>query len=139
MGRRIPMRVMMLDSTATSISAGVQVSDFRNCVLSIVGSPSANLKVFVKGGISTGTNLDTSPDFTKTPSSTRSEASAWDFVEVVDLNDGTAIDGDTGINLSGNVIRIIEVNINSLDWLAVHATGIISGTVTVVGNFTTNV
>lgn len=137
MGRRIPQIVKMIDSAATTVSAGVRVSDFRNCILQIIGSPTANLKVFVKGALGTGNEFNDAPNF-DVRSSARIETSAWDFIEVVDLEDGTAIDGDDGVNISGNVHRLLEVNINSLDWLCVHATGIIVGTVTVVGSFTTN-
>ena len=136
--RRIPLTIKMLDSVQTSVSSGVRISDYRNCILSIIGSGSANLKVFVKGAVSTkGAEYNDVPTF-DVLSSARGENSNWDFIEVVDLEDGTAIDGDDGINLSGNVIRLVEVNINSLDWLAVHATGIVAGTVSVVGVFTTN-
>lgn len=137
MARRIPVKYVLLNSVTTSITAGIRVTDFRNCNLQIIGSESANLKIFVKGGLGTGTELDDSPNF-NVRSSARNEASAWDFIEVVDLQDGTAIDGDTGINLSGNIHRLIEVNTNALDFLAVESTGIVVGTVTVVGSFTTN-
>ena len=55
----------MLNAVQTSVSAGFRVSDYRNCVLGIIGSPTANLKVFVKGALSKGLNeLDTAHDFT---------------------------------------------------------------------------
>lgn len=126
----------MLSDSGAGNSAASDVSDFRNCVLSITGSPTANLKVFVMGAARTS-DYGTAPDFT-IRSSARNEVHNWDFVEVVDLQDGTAIDGDTGIDLNGNVIRIVEVNVNSLDWLAVRVTSVSAGTVTVVGAFTTN-
>lgn len=137
MARRIPLKLTILNKVATSTSAGVRVSDFRHCILNIIGSSNANLKVFVKGAISRGAELDTSPTF-NVRSSARDDASAWDFVEVVDLEDGTAIDGDDGINLSGNVIRNVEININSFDWIAIESTAIVAGTCTVVGSFLTN-
>lgn len=136
MSRRIPLRYIFLSDSATAVSAGLRVSDFRNCILSIAGSPSANLKVFIKGSVSPS-DVSDSPNF-DIRSSARNEVHNWDFIEVVDLEDGTAIDGDDGISLSGNVIRLLEVNINSLDWLAVEATAITAGTVTIVGSFTTN-
>jgi hypothetical protein len=113
------------------------VSDYRNCILQIIGSADANLKVFVKGSLGRGTNLFDSPDFDVLPDN-RDDASAWDYIEVVDLEDGAAIDGDDGISLSGNYMRLIEVNINSLDYIAIEVTGVIAGTVSVVGSATTN-
>ena len=127
----------MLNQTATSISSGIDVSEFRNCILSIAGSGSANLRVFVKGAIRRVDTSYTAPNF-NIRASARDYRNNWDYVEAVDMEDGTAIDGDDGIGLSGNVIRNFEVNINSLDWLCVESTAITAGTVTVVGIFTTN-
>ena len=131
--RRIPEYQTLLSASATDVSAGFSVSDYRNCVLAITGSAtSANLKVFILGAIG-----DTVPDFDINKDA-RTATDNWDFIEAVDLEDGAAIDGDTGISLSGNVVRLIEVNVNSLDWLAVNVTNVISGTVTVKAAFTTN-
>lgn len=105
--------------------------------MSINGSSAANLKVFVKGGLSIGNEYNTSPNFKINPAS-RDKASAWDFIDVVDLEDNASIDGDTGVDLNANVIRNIEVNTNYLDWLAVECTARIAGTVTVVGVGVTN-
>jgi len=128
----------MLNGTSTSVSAGERITDYRNCILTIIGSANANLKIFVKGAISTDAEFNKVPTFDIRSSNRNATGNAWDFVEVVDLEDGTAIDGDDGVNLSGNNVRLLEVNINSLDWLAVEATAIVAGTVTVVGSFTTN-
>lgn len=126
----------MLDGTASSVSAGIPVSDFKHCILSITGSSAADLKVYIKGAIKRD-DTQAAPNF-NIRSSARSRTDHWDFMEVIDLEDGTVIDGDDGVSLSGNIVRLIEVNINSLDWLAVEATAITAGTVTVVGAFTTN-
>lgn len=130
--RRIPLRELILNETGTSVSSGIRISDYRNCILEVVGSPSANLKLFIKGAVG-----DTQPT-SWLSTNARSQLNNWDFIEVVDLEDGAAIDGDTGVDLNGNVIRLLEVNINSLDWLCVHATAVVAGTVTVSGVFTTN-
>ena|SRR3990167_5172345 len=133
MGRRIAERWSLISNKATDVHAGIRVTDHKVCVLSIYGSASANLKVFVKGFVG-----DTRPDFTVATGERAAKAAYWDYVEVVDLEDGAAIDGDTGVNLSGNVIRNVEVNVNALDWLSVHSTAVVAGTVTVVGHLTTN-
>ena len=135
--RRIPDRRLLLDNSATAVSAGWLVSDYRNCILQIIGSSDADMKIFIKGSLGRGVELMDAPNF-DVRSSARDDASAWDFIEVVDLEDGAAIDGDDGINLSGNNMRLIEVNINSLDYIAIEATGVIAGTVSVVGSATTN-
>lgn len=138
MGRRIIDRVTLIDEAATTVHAGYRVTDFRNCVLSVIGSQNCNMKIFVKGAIGKGEAGDTRPDFTVLSSNRNNSNANWDFIEVVDLEDGAAIDGDDGINLSGNNVRNFEINLNAFDWLSVHATAVIAGTVTVIGAFTTN-
>lgn len=133
MGRRIPSRETLINSTSTSVHTGVRVSDYRTCILSIKGSPSANLKVFIKGSIG-----DTRPDFTVASAVRSTNNQTWDFLEVIDMQNGAAIDGDTGVALSGNVIRLVEVNVNALDWLSVHSTAVVAGTVTVAAALMTN-
>ena len=137
MGRRIAQHMTLLSAAATSVGTGWRVSDFRNCILRISGSSDADLTVFIKGGLGKGAEFNDSPDFS-VEKVLRDEDSAWDYIEVVDLEDGTAIDGDTGVTLSGNVMRLVEVNINSLDWITVESTAIVAGTVTVVGVAQTN-
>ena len=131
------MRMTILSAVATQTSSGILVADYRNCLLQIKGSTNADLKVFIKGAMGRGDTGEIRPNF-NIRSSNRTAINAWDFVQVVDLQDGTTIAGDTGINLSGNMHRIVEVNINKLDYIAVESTGIVAGTVTVVGVFTTN-
>lgn len=137
MARRIPDRRLILENSTIATSAGWLVSDYRNCILQIIGSSDADMKIFIKGSLGRGTNLVDAPNF-DVLSDNRNDASAWDYIEVVDLEDGAAIDGDTGVNLSGNVMRLIEVNINSLDYIAVEVTAVVAGTVSVVGVATTN-
>lgn len=131
--RRVAMRETLLDATATAVNAGVRVTDYRTCVLSILGSPTANMKVFVKGSIG-----DTRPDFTVASGQREVTRANWDYLDVVDLEDNASIDGDTGIDLANNRVRNIQVNTDAFDWISVHATAVITGTVTVAGLFVTN-
>ena len=63
----------------------------------------------------------------------------WMYVEIIDLQDGAAIDGDTGVVFSGTgSIRMVEANINSLDWMGVHITDRTAGSVTVIAHLATN-
>ena len=134
--RRIPVHYTMLDATATAVSAGIRVSDFRNCILSVVGNSSIAGKLFVMGAISTS-DTAAAPDFT-IGANVRSATDNWDYIEVEDLEDGAAIDGDDGITLAGNRVRLFEVNLNSFDWLAVKMTSGVAGLVSVVAGLTTN-
>ena len=130
------MRDTLIDSAATTVHAGIRVTDYNNVILGIYGSPSANMTVYIKGGIG-----DDRPDFAIRANERAQNGlrGRWDYIDVIDLEDNASIDGDTGVTLSGNVIRQVEVNINALDWLSVHATSVVAGTVTVVGHATTNI
>ena len=135
MSRRIRQEETLINSTATSVHAGIRITDYRTIVLGIYGSASANLKVFVKGGAG-----DDRPDFAirSNERAQNGNRGRWDFIEVVDMQNGAAIDGDTGVNLSGNVGRMVEVNATGLDWLSVHSTAVVAGTCSVVGLLLTN-
>ena len=128
--RRIPVRYLLLDSiSATTVTSGVNVSDFRNAVLAI-GASAGTFKIFIKGGIGF-----TSPTF----SSGKSISNRWDFIDVVDLEDGASIDGDTGIVFTGADTRLVEINVNSIDWLAINLTAItVAATVSAEIGLTTN-
>ena len=132
MARRTTQREALITNTATSVHAGVRVTDFNVVALSIIGSATANMKIFVKGSIG-----DTRPDFKVATNVREAKGAAWDYLDVIDLEDNASIDGDTGIDLSGNRIRNIEVNTNLFDWLSVHSTAVVAGTVTVAAVMTT--
>ena len=108
------------------------VSDYKNCVLAVYGASTVTGKLMVKGAIGT-----TEPTWSVNPSE-RGITDTYDFIEVTDLEDGATIDGDDGIDLAANVVRLVKVNVDSLDWLAVHFTDNAVGVITVKGLFTTN-
>jgi len=108
-------------TTGTGISIFIQ--DFRNAVLSFGTATSANLTVKFQGSIQ-----DTAPDF----SAAQSVSNQWDYIEVVDLQSGAAIDGDTGVAVAGtDDFRIFEANINGLKWLNATVTARSAGSVTI--------
>ena len=59
---------------------------------------------------------------------------------MIDLNDGTPINGDTGFVVTGtDDFRLFEVNINGLDFLNFNVTARSAGAVTVVVQLSNNV
>lgn len=126
-------KYILLDGvTSTTQAAGILVSDFDVAVIRVTAAATPNLTLEVMGAIGTGAEGYGRPDFT----ANSSPSNPWDLVEIVDLEDGTALDGDTGIVLSGtdpqDLVRQYEVNVNQLDWLAIRTTSHIAGTVTAV-------
>lgn len=105
--------------TATTTGNVVLVDDFRHCILSFSTSGNANLTLKIQGSIQ-----DTAPTF----SAAQSPTNQWDYIEVVDLQSGSAIDGDTGIALTGtDDHRLFEVNINALKWICATASPFTTG------------
>lgn len=110
---------------ATGAGKAILVEDFKNCVFSFAtdGGGDAALTVKFQGSIQ-----DTCPAF----GSAQSVTNHWDYVEVVDLEDGTAIDGDTGVAVaSADDYRLLEANINGLKWINAVVTARSAGEVTI--------
>jgi len=107
----------------TGIGNNIFVKDFRHAVVTVNTASSANGTLKFAGAIT-----DAAPNFAGAQSATN----AWDYVEVKDLEDGSAIDGDTGIAPAGtDDHRLFEVNVNGLTWLNANITAISAGTFTV--------
>lgn len=99
---------------ANGASTVLNCMDFRNCVIKVFApvNTTATIK-FV------GTVGDTAPTIT----SAQSETNHYDFIEVIDMQDGSAIAGDTGVLIdnttaAGNC-RLFEVNTNGIDWVGI--------------------
>lgn len=116
-------RTLLNAQAATGSSSAILVADYQHICLEVGTASSANLTIKVQGSIS-----DDAPTF----SSAQSVSNHWDYVEIVDLEDGTSIDGDTGFSVTGtDDFRLFEVNTNNLKWLAVTVTARSAGSVTV--------
>lgn len=107
--------------------------EFRDAVISVVTAGTATLTLKAAGSIGKvsadyqATKIDT-PNF----GATQSDSNPYTFVEVVDLDTGTAIDGATGIAAAGTDLnKIYEVNINGLKYFTVIPTAWTQGAFTV--------
>lgn len=116
----------LLDAKATTgIDKAAPVEDFRTAVFafSTDGGGTANLTVKFQGSTS-----DSCPDF----AAVQSRTNMWDYIEVIDYQDGAAIDGDTGITLAGaDDYRQLEANVNGLKWVCARVTARAAGNVSV--------
>jgi len=124
---------------ATGVGITFDVREYRNCVVTIAGANSSNLTVKCQGSLGiedTSVNAQiTAPTF----SSAQSVTNPWDYTQIVDLEDGSSIDGDTGVAFSGsNDVRNFEVNINNLNFINFNVTARSAGDVTVWCMCTTN-
>ncbi len=110
---------------ATGIGNAVPVADFKTAVFSYAtdGGGTAALTVKFQGSISTSC-----PDF----ASAQSKTNMWDYIDVIDLQNGASIDGDTGVAVaSADDYRLFEANINGLMWVCAVVTARSAGSVNV--------
>lgn len=100
------------------------VEDFTHLVMNLDTETSANLAVKFQGSVS-----QAMPDF----AAAQTKDNPWDYVAVKDLEDGSAIDGDTGLAFAGtDDHRLLEANVNGLRWFCAVVTARAAGAVTVL-------
>jgi|14_taG_2_1085336.scaffolds.fasta_scaffold01023_2 hypothetical protein len=64
--------------------------------------------------------------------SSQSVANQWDYIQCVDLEDGSGVDGDDGfVVATADDYRIFEVNTNALSWINIDVTARTEGELTV--------
>jgi len=68
-----------------------------------------------------GSNSEDAPTW----GSAQSLTNQWDYIQCVDMEDGSNIDGDTGITISdADDVRKLRVNVDGLRWITVIVTAI---------------
>ena len=98
----------------TNDAGMVFVRDFRSVTFVVATTGNANMTIKFAGSLT-----EAKPDI----EAAASQTNLWTHVEVVDLQDGSAIDGDTGIAFSGtDGVRMFEANVNGLIWFGAHLT-----------------
>lgn len=104
-------------------SAGINVLDSKTIAFALSTAGTSTLTVKFVGSIS-----EACPDFTAAQSATNQ----WDYIDVIDLEDGASIDGDTGISTAAaDDHRLFEANVNGLKWVTAIVTARTGGSVTV--------
>lgn len=99
----------------------IMCEGFEHMKFSLNTANSANLTIkFV------GSDAEDCPNF----DAAQSPTNRWDYVDVIDIEDGASIDGDTGIALSGtDDNRSFAVNTDSLRWFSAVITAWTAGTI----------
>ena len=111
--------------TMHDIGKNIFVDDYQHIKLSYDtdGAGDAAMTVKFQGSVS-----EDCPDF----SAASSVTNRWDYVDCVDDEDGSSIDGDTGIAVAGaDDHRMLEVNNNGLRWINAIISGWSEGEVTI--------
>lgn len=109
------------DKAATGVSKAVFVGDFNVISIAIHGKSSPDLTIKL-----VGSTAEDCPDFT----AAQGEDNSWDYIQAVDLQNGSTINGDTGIVFTGSADdRNLEANVNHLKWVALLVTARSAGSV----------
>jgi hypothetical protein len=110
-------------SSVTSLTGNkIETDSFRFVQLTLSSAESADFVVKFQGSMS-----DTAPDF----SAARSVSNRWDYIQVKDLQSGTAVDGDTGVTFSAadDVLRY-ETVFSGYKWVCATLTTYTLGLIT---------
>lgn len=118
-------QTIMSAKTDTGQSVTPLVENFKTVVFTVTGAgttPTSTIKFFASDN-------EVPPDST----ASQTASNAWDYVQVVDLQSGSAINGDTGISFAGTGdTRRFELNLNGARWCGAVITAISGGNVTVL-------
>lgn len=128
----------ILDAKAAA-GAGIAIpcGDFQHAIFTFAtdGGSDAALTVKFQAAFSDGATAGSPPDF----AAAQSVTNMWDYVEVIDLQDGTAIDGDDGISVAtADDYRQVEFNLNGAKYICARVTARTEGEVTVKAFLTNN-
>jgi hypothetical protein len=122
---------LLTNKVTTGVDKTMDVESFRHIILAIDTANSFSGTIQVQGSIndqvisSGNTQGDTIPP-TWTNAATFSNQ--WSYIQLIDLQDGSTVNGSTGIVATGtDVHRLFEVNTNGLKWLTVNVTARVAG------------
>ena len=123
--------ITILDAkAATGIGKVIVCSDHVNIIIAIASASSGSMTIKCKGSIG-----NVKPDFT----AAASPSNMWSTIQLVDLADGVAVNGDDGMVLPGtDDVRLFEVNTNDLDYLTLDITAWAAGAATAVARLCDN-
>lgn len=107
---------------ATGTGVAHRFEDYNKIFFKFGSASSANLTVKFQISFS-----NEQPDF----SASQSVSNHWDYVDVIDAQSGSSIDGDTGVALTGtDDFRLFEINAGGAVWVCATITARSAGTLT---------
>ena len=116
---------------ATGVGNWILVEGYRHLTASIDFDGDANMTIkcvgsIGKGGITSATTRDDSP----TATSAQSDENSYDYIEMIDLQSGSDINGDTGITVTAADHRLLNINTDGLKWINFYITTYSAGAAT---------
>ena len=121
--------IIMNAKATTGIGTNFECKDWKNIIIAVHTTGGANFTMKPMVSIQTDDyGSDVAPDF----SSASTIANSWGFVQVIPLDNGTAITGSTGITSAGtDVNAYYKVNVDNAKWFNLNITAIAAGAINV--------
>jgi len=119
----------------------LNVLDWRNIILSVETSASANFTLKVAGSLGKPIVLATDKRSEDTPNfgATQSATNPYQYVQLINLDTAAAVNGATGITSAGTDLHTqYEVNVNGLKYFTLVITAWSAGVLTVKALLTDN-
>src|SRR3990167_9768438 len=117
---------------ATGIGNWIDVQGYRHLTASLDFDGSANMTVKCVGSVGKGSatsssTMDDAPD----PTAAQTDENCYDYIEMIDLQSGSDINGDTGIAPAGAADhRLLNINTDGLKWVTFYITAPSAGAAT---------
>ena len=114
---------------ATTSSVPFLVNDFQHIgITASVTTTATTTLQFACSNLDETTNLVNAQG--RFVTTTKNPSARWDWVQIVDLQNGLTIDGDTGVQMTGTDVRQFELDVNNFRWCMAYQNWT-SGTTTV--------
>ena len=121
--RQFTELITCLSAGTSGAGLNIDVADYQHIIAQVSTASSANLTFKCVGSIE-----DICPTFTSAQSATN----MYDFIDMIDLQNNSSIDGDTGVGFTGtDDYRMFEVNVSGLKWVNFRITARVAGSVTI--------
>ena len=125
-----PLLMVMNSKTTTGVGNYINVEGYRHLTAFIAFGNAPIMSIACCGSIGKGGSdgtQDESPDMT----AAQSYKNSWDYIEMIDLESGSDINGDAGIEANAADLRIVNINTDGLKWLNFRVLTATAGAVTV--------
>jgi len=115
------------DEASTGVA--IQAEDWKFVLLTLSSSDTGNFTIKFQGSMS-----DTCPNF----AAARTVSNRWEYIQVKDLQSGSAIDGDTGITWTADDVVRLETIFSGYKWVTATITTYSTGKVTLTAKLCDN-
>lgn len=112
----------------------LNVSDYRNIILSVETSGSANFTFKIAGSLGKPVTVASDKYSEDTPNfgATQSASNPYTFLQIINLDTAAAVNGATGVTSAGTDLHnSYEVNVNAIEYMTLVLTAWSAGTITV--------